>query len=122
MRLLFGYFGKKRNNALQSVYVFIIFFNSVVIIFLHFFNKPLLKKLYRLNILKYHQHGFIIVQSYIHQIPDSVCYCIEVGFQLLGEKYFLQRRKYPGYLTHAILSTKIALAEIDVTIIFRIYI
>ncbi len=25
MRLLFGYFGKKRNNALQSVYVFIFF-------------------------------------------------------------------------------------------------
>ena len=60
-------------------------------------------------------YDIIVADFSIHSIRDAVCFCIEVGFQLLGDKYFLQRRKCPGDLTGAIISAVIPILQNNIT-------
>ena len=65
--------------------------------------------------LKKVSYDIIVADFSIHSIRDAVCFCIEVGFQLLGDKYFLQRRKCPRDLTGAISSAEILIPQNDIT-------
>ena len=60
-------------------------------------------------------YDIIVADFSIHSSPAAVCFCIEVGFQLLGDKYFLQRRKCPRDLTGAISSAVVLILQNNIT-------